>query len=79
MKTKSITLTELHIIEDIITTEDGESGSVYGLHSKWTDDTEWTVRDITCDRASLINFRSMLIESDLEKIHFLDVIEDFII
>lgn len=78
MSERSVCLSGLLIIQDSITTEDGESGMVYGLCSRWSDGSEQIVRDITDDREALARFCTDLTGSDLEKVHFMDVIDDFL-
>lgn len=78
MKIVTVRLSGLCVVEDMLTTQDMESGTVYGLCSRWTDGSELTVHDITDDGERLQAFCSMLTGSDIEKVHFWDVIEDFL-
>ncbi len=78
MNMVAVRLKELCVVEDLLTTEDMESGIVYGLCSRWTDGSELIVHDLTDDGERLRDFCSMLTGSDVEKVHFWDVIEDFL-
>lgn len=73
-----ISLSEICVVDDLLTNEDMESVTVYGLASSWTDGSRLTVRDITDDGERLRAFCSLLAENNIEKVHFWDVIEDFL-
>ena len=73
-----ICLSEIWVVDDLLVSEDMQGVTVYGLASSWTDGSKLTVHDITDDGERLRAFCSMLAGSDIEKVHFWDVIEDFL-
>lgn len=78
MDNAPICLSEIWVVDDLLVNEDMQRVTVYGLASSWTDGSKLTVRDITDDGERLRAFCSMLAGSDIEKVHFWDVIEDFL-
>ncbi len=72
-------LQKLSILHSSIDISDTECATVYGLSAAFSDNSEITITDITPDLRALEALADKLNKSDVEKVHFVDIIEDFII
>lgn len=70
----------IHVIrtQGVFRNPDGEEGSVYGLTVVWADGTESRADDLGTSSKDVDALVQLLNGSDLEKIHFEDVIDDFL-
>ena len=75
----AIRLQELSILHSIVDIADTERTIVYGFSAIFSDDSKITIPDITPNLKLLQALAKKLKQSDVEKVHFVDIIEDFII
>ena len=64
--------------QGVCCTPDGERAVVYGLAVRWSDGSVSRVPDLSLSPRPVEALAARLAGSDLEKIHFWDVIEDFL-
>lgn len=72
-------LQELSILYSIIDIADAKRTIVYGFDAIFSDNSKITIPDITPNLKLLQALAKKLKQSDVEKVHFVDIIEDFII
>ena len=64
--------------QTVCRTPDGDESPVYGCTVAWSDGTETTAEDLGTSREAVAELIERLMDSDLAKIHFEDVIDDFL-
>ena len=74
----SVRLVRVLPTQTVIRTPDGEEGPVYGCTVAWSDGTQSQAEDLGTSREAVAELVALLAQSDLAKIHFEDVIDDFL-
>ncbi len=64
--------------QTVCRTPDGEESPVYGCTVAWSDGTQSQAEDLGTSREAVTELIGRLMNSDLAKIHFEDVIDDFL-
>ena len=73
-----VRLVRVQPVQSVCRTPDGEEGPVYGCTVAWSDGTETKAEDLGTSREAVAELIGRLAKSDLAKIHFEDVIDDFL-
>ena len=74
----SVRLVRVQPTQAFLRTPDGDEGPVYGCTVAWSDGTETVAEDLGTSREAVAELIELLMHSDLAKIHFEDVIDDFL-
>ena len=74
----AIRLQNLLVLHSTINTAEYNT-TVYGFSATFSDNSKIVVDDITSDLKLIESFAELLVNSDVEKVHFIDIIEDFIV
>lgn len=75
---KAIRLVNVARTQSVCRTPDGDEGVVYGLAVAWSDGSQSRADDLGTSPLAVATLADQLAGSDLEKIHFWNVIEDFL-